>query len=188
MASATDAIALLESRGIKTGIHVEIQVEKSRALIVCEWLEGHGPIVFEDLGWWMAVATAYAGGEVSPGVLNDIKDKLYYIAYDFEAEMAHAVLSTELEKYYDLPDGQVIQLGTERFRCPEVFFKPSLIGYNVKSLPVAVYDAIKGMDPDLRRELYRNVVVTGTYPTDGLVGRLQKELAALAGEQVRVVA
>jgi actin-related protein len=31
-------------------------------------------------------------------------------------------------KEYELPDGQVITVGHERFSCPEALFRPTLIG------------------------------------------------------------
>ena len=60
--------------------------------------------------------------------VRDIKEQLAYTAESFEKEMKKAETSSDIEKNYELPDGKVITIGNERFRCAQVLFKPSLIG------------------------------------------------------------
>jgi len=91
---------------------------------------------------------------------------------------------------YELPDGTMLEIGTSRFRIPEILFNPDLCT-SVKDKPMAlhtaIYESARGCDVDTRKDLLNAVMLTGAGSIFGtLKERLERELTILAAPANKV--
>jgi len=123
-------------------------------------------------------------------IVRDIKEQLTYVALDYDQELELSKTAM-IDKTYELPDGHVISVGSERFRCPEALFQPCLLGKEIQGIHQQIYDTITACDIDLRRDLFHNIVLSGgTTMFPGIADRITKELSHLtpATISIRVIA
>ncbi|CAG8522079.1 17024_t:CDS:2 [Cetraspora pellucida] len=111
-------------------------------------------------------------------------EKTCYIAINPSKEEKDT--SGKVEEF-TLPDGNVVKLGTERFKAPEILFNPELIGQEYAGIHQVVVDSINRADLDLRKSLFANVVLSGgstLYKDFGT--RLLNEVRKLAVKDIKI--
>ena len=115
-------------------------------------------------------------------IIRKIKEDLCFVSLDPAADKVKAAESTELQKMYELPDGQTVAINAPRFLAPEGLFFPELIkeGDEVEGMHKMTFGSIQECDIDIRKDLYSNVILSGgTTLYQGLPDRLEKELDAM---------
>ena len=67
---------------------------------------------------------------------------------------------------YKLPDGQVLELNEEMFKCVELMYNPLLMGDKgcngeIEGLDGAAYEVSSKVDIDIKKNFFENIIVTG---------------------------
>lgn len=147
-------------------------------------------IAGRDLDKYLAILLTERGYSFTTSaeleIVRDIKETHCYVAHDFEKEM-QSCAKEGTEVNYQLPDGNSITLASERLRCPEALFKPSLIGKESMGVHELVFSAIMNCDIDIRKDLFLNICLSGgNTMIPGIAKRLKKELLLLVPEKLEI--
>ncbi|GKT24605.1 Actin-6 (Fragment) [Aduncisulcus paluster] len=120
-------------------------------------------------------------------IVRDMKEKLCFVADDYEEALASASKDPALFKTFELPDGTHVDMGEERFRCPEALFNPQPLGLEVRGIHELIYKSIMKCDIDVRRDLYSSIILSGgTTLFPNLEKRLHFELSSLAPSSIKI--
>ena len=80
-----------------------------------------------------------------------------------------------------------MELGSARFRAPEILFRPDLIGEECEGIHECLTYAIQKSDMDLRKTLYQNIVLSGGSTLfQGFGDRLLAECKKLAPKDIKI--
>ena len=113
-------------------------------------------------------------------IARDIKESRCWVARDYNKAMKETAESSAKEVEYMLPDGNIITMGNEQFRCPEALFQPTLSGKKVPGIQWLTYLSIMECNVDIRRELFANIVLSGgTTMFPGFAERFYSEIVRL---------
>eukprot|EP00658_Telonema_sp_P-2_P077292 TRINITY_DN6956_c0_g1_i3.p1 TRINITY_DN6956_c0_g1~~TRINITY_DN6956_c0_g1_i3.p1 ORF type:complete len:355 (-),score=83.28 TRINITY_DN6956_c0_g1_i3:478-1542(-) len=129
-------------------------------------------------------------------VVRDIKESLCHIS---EVRFVADNYEGTPAKLYELPDGAMVELAVDRFKIPEALLNPAFGDDEVLAaaqsqeagkaigLVQMVNESVSKCDPDLRRDLFSNTILTGGGSLfDGLEVRLGNELQESLPSKVKV--
>lgn len=116
-------------------------------------------------------------------VVKDIKEKICYVAFNVEKTEK----DVEPEVRYKLPDGNMIDVGAEKFRAPEVLFNPSIIGLEYQGMHQVLMNSIAKCDMDIRKHMFSHIILAGGSTLfDGLGDRLLSEVRKLTPRDTKI--
>ena len=101
-----------------------------------------------------ALHSDLAGRDLTEYVQKIFEERGYSFTTTAEKEI---VPDIKEEPNHKLPDGQVITIGNERFKCCEALFKPNLLGLEQEAIHKLTFQSIMKCDVDIRKDLYGNI-------------------------------
>lgn len=121
-------------------------------------------------------------------VAQDLKEKHCYMSIDFQQEINAVGMASGVLKECELPDGNKITLGVERFKSPEILFQPQLIRVEQPGIHELAHNSSLKCDVDIRKQLLKNIILSGgntIFPK--IREKLARDIKSLAPSNVDVV-
>jgi len=170
---------LVEKRGIEIRPHYLIKSKQE-----VEGSPGQFEVFLKDVP---NTSQSYRDWTVSQ-VVRDIKETVCRVADSTFVEESNTSIAAVA---YELPDGNTIECGPDRFSIPELMFNPAVLNKREGNteefvgIQQMIYNSIAKCDPDIRRELFNSIIVTGGNSLlPNFSERLHKELVEKSTPQM----
>ena len=95
-------------------------------------------------------------------IVNDIKERLGHLSMHYEDDLNIFSKSKEKNKEYELPDGQIIDIGVERIKCYEIMFNTKMFGdddFEFSGIDEMLSKSI--IESGLKYDDYKHIVLSG---------------------------
>ena len=126
-------------------------------------------------------------------IIKDIKEKKCYVSDDFESEMVSFKEHTSSKEIiYELPDKQVINIGTnliqgpQQIQAPEILFNPGLIGRtNCLGIGELIYKTYFSIDMEIKKSLFDKIVLLGgNMLFKNIAERISRNIKSFGGNTI----
>ena len=192
----------LYSYNTTTGIIVDI----GNHITVAPYIDGYaieagitrlpfgGNAITENLAKLVTMKGMRYFSETEMFINRFIKESLCFVSQNYEEDLTECdkdpkafIRGVDVDRF-QLPDHRkMVTLDSSLFKAPEGLFSPHLWGKDVLGLHEIVWKAIQACPIDQRRELSKNIFLSGSSSViPGLKERLQKEVASMAPTGVAV--
>jgi len=127
----------------------------------------------------------YSSAEME--IVKQIKEEKCIVSTNIEKSENDSFEGKDPVIDYELPDGNIVKLQSEKFRAPEILFDPSIIGEEYNGVHQALHVAIEKTDLDIRNGLYQNILLSGGSTLfEGFGDRLLSELRQISPSHTKI--
>jgi actin-related protein len=110
-------------------------------------------------------------------MVKEIKEKFCYVSCDIDVDLNNSYRNNDVNRNYETPDGNIISVRDERFRCPECLFNTREIGIRESGIHETINKSVMRCEENIRKDMYNNIVLCGGNTMfQGIDQRLNNEL------------